>query len=65
MAYAVLRCGKVKGAGVATVHNHNQRTYKNQNAENVDYSRTHLNELVLGSGNTHQQIQRQRKIGII
>lgn len=57
MAYAVLRCGKVKSSGVATVHNHNQRKYKNQNAENIDYSRTDLNTLVLGSGNTHEQIK--------
>lgn len=57
MAYAVLRCDKVKGAGVATVHNHNQRKYENENAENVDFSRTHLNNLVLGSGNTHEQIK--------
>ena len=53
MTYTVFRCEKVKANGVSYVHNHNQRTYQNKNAENIDFSRTHLNEVLLGSSDTH------------
>lgn len=57
MAFAVLRCQKVKANGVSYVHNHNQRTYENQNAENVDFDRTKHNEIVLGSADTHKKLK--------
>jgi hypothetical protein len=56
MAYAVLRCAKVKANGVSTVHNHNLRKYENQSAENINFDRNE-NLLVLGSADTHQKLK--------
>ncbi|MEC5690061.1 MobV family relaxase, partial [Serratia nevei] len=55
--FTVFRCDKVKANEVSYVHNHNQRTYENQLAENVDFQRTHLNKVLLGSQNTHQELK--------
>lgn len=55
--FTVFRCAKVKANEVSYVHNHNQRTYENQLAENVDFQRTHLNKVLLGSQNTHQELK--------
>lgn len=57
MAYAVLRCQKVKSNQVSYVHNHNQRTYENQSADNVDFERTQQNIVVLGSAETHKKLK--------
>ncbi|OXI48267.1 MobV family relaxase [Burkholderia aenigmatica] len=51
--FTVFRCDKYKANEVSYVHNHNQRTYTNQSAENVNFDRTNLNEIVLGSKDTH------------
>ena len=56
MAFAVLRCGKVKGNEVSKVHNHNLRTYENHAVENINFDRNQ-NEIVLGSPNTHQKLK--------
>jgi len=56
MAYAVLRCAKVKANGVSTVHNHNLRKYENQSAENINFDRNE-NLLVLGSADTHKKLK--------
>lgn len=54
MPFTVFRCEKVKANNVSYVHNHNQRTYENQNATNVDFERTKLNEVLLGTSDTHK-----------
>ena len=56
MAYAVLRCGKVKQNQVSKVHNHNLRTYENHSAENINFDRNQ-NKIVLGSPDTHQKLK--------
>ncbi|MBX0312192.1 MAG: plasmid recombination protein, partial [Sulfurihydrogenibium sp.] len=56
MAYAVLRCAKVKANQVSKVHNHNLRTYENRSAENVNFDRNQ-NKLILGSANTHNKLK--------
>ncbi|WP_325097225.1 MobV family relaxase [Burkholderia contaminans] len=55
--FTVFRCAKVKANEVSYVHNHNQRTYENQSAENIDFQRTHLNQVLLGSQNTHSELK--------
>ena len=56
MAYAVLRCQKVKANQVSHVHNHNQRTYENQNCENINFDRN-SNLIILGSADTHKKLK--------
>ena len=56
MAFAVLRCGKVKSNEVSKVHNHNLRTYENHSAENINFDRNQ-NEIVLGSADTHKKLK--------
>jgi len=56
MAFAVLRCGKVKANEVSKVHNHNLRTYENHSAENINFDRNQ-NEIVLGSQDTHKKLK--------
>lgn len=56
MAYAVLRCGKVKQNQVSKVHNHNLRTYENHSAKNINFDRNQ-NKIVLGSPDTHQRLK--------
>lgn len=57
MAKTVLRCEKIKSNNVSYSHNHNFRTYENKSVENIDFDRTKLNQLVLGSKNTHEKIK--------
>ena len=56
MAFAVLRCGKVKANEVSKVHNHNLRTYENHSAENINFDRNQ-NQIVLGSADTHKKLK--------
>ena len=53
----VLRCAKVKSGQVSYSHNHNLRKYENENAENVDFERTKLNKIVLGTDETHAKVK--------
>ena len=54
MAFAVLRCQKVKANDVSKVHNHNLRKYENHSAENINFDRNQ-NQIVLGSADTHKK----------
>ena len=53
MTFTVFRCEKVKANQVSYVHNHDQRTYENQNSTNIDFDRTELNEVLIGTKDTH------------
>lgn len=59
MSFTVFRCEKVKANEVSYVHNHNQRTYENQSAQNIDFTRTNLNEVLIGSSETHQILKQK------
>ena len=61
MAYAVLRCQKVKANDVSKVHNHNLRKYENHSAENINFDRNQ-NQIVLGSADTHKKLKENLEI---
>lgn len=50
--YVSLRCGKIKQSAETAMHNHNMRASQTKQESNVDYSRTRLNRLILGRGDT-------------
>lgn len=60
MAYAVLRCKKVKENEVQKLHNHNFRVYSNKSAENVNFEKT-KEIIVLGSKYTKEKIKENLK----
>lgn len=61
MAFAVLRCQKVKANDVSKVHNHNLRKYENHSAENINFDRNQ-NQIVLGSADTHKKLKENLEI---
>ena len=51
-ANAVLRVEKINQGTETAAHNHNLRASKTKKESNVDYSKSHLNKIILGSRNT-------------
>ena len=51
-ANAVLRVEKINQGTETAAHNHNLRASKTKKESNVDYSKSHLNKILLGSHNT-------------
>ena len=55
-AFAILRAEKISQEKETAVHNHNLRASKTKKENNVDYKRSHLNKLILGSAHTVKTI---------
>ena len=51
-AFAVLRVEKINQGTETAAHNHNLRASNTKKEPNVDYSKSHLNRILLGSRNT-------------
>lgn len=51
-AFAILRAEKIDQGTETAAHNHNLRASKTKKENNVDYSSSHKNELLLGTRNT-------------
>ncbi len=51
-ANAVLRIEKIKQSTETAAHNHNLRASNTKKEPNVDYSKSHLNRIILGNRNT-------------
>lgn len=54
--FAVLRAQKIDQSTETAAHNHNLRASKTKTEKNVDRSKTHLNEILLGSEETIKTI---------
>ncbi|KAA0890253.1 MobV family relaxase [Pusillimonas sp. ANT_WB101] len=50
--YVSLRCGKINQSTETAMHNHNMRVSETKKENNVDYSRSHLNKLIMGRSDT-------------
>lgn len=51
-AFAVLRVEKINQGTETAAHNHNLRASNTKKEPNVDYSKSHLNRIILGNRNT-------------
>ena len=51
-AFAIIRAEKIDQGTETAAHNHNLRASKTKKENNVDYSKSHLNEILLGGRNT-------------
>jgi hypothetical protein len=51
-AFAIFRAEKIDQGTETAAHNHNLRASKTKKENNVDYSKSHLNEILLGGRNT-------------
>jgi len=51
-AFAILRAEKINQGTETALHNHNLRASKTKLEANIDYSKSHLNKLILGERNT-------------
>ena len=62
-AYAILRVEKLSQDRETCAHNHNLRASDTKRENNIDYSKSHLNKIILGSENTVKT--RNEKIGAL
>lgn len=58
-AFAIFRAEKIDQGTETAAHNHNLRASKSKQEENIDYSSSHKNELLLGTRNTVATINKK------
>lgn len=55
-AFAILRAEKISQDRETAAHNHNLRVSKTKKENNIDYKKSHLNKMILGSAHTVKTI---------